>query len=326
MEPCPGGPGGFLIIVLLVERRTQGRIEKRLRERQAIGHDAHLDLMKILSLCPLILLAFSLSAAPADEALKSALVLHASFDKGLDAEFSKADPSAVMRSGGTWVPVSENEDIKLVPDAGRYGGALHFPKKGATRPSYRGEGVLGYNDRDWSATVSFWMRLDPDLDLEPGYCDPIQIVGQDSKKGFIFLEWSKDHSPRYFRYAIRPLIELWDPQGLGWENIPKETRPVVELKTAPFSRERWTHAVFTLEHLNAGKERSAGTLYLDGKKQGRIEGHDLRFAWDPASVMLVLGAAYVGYMDDLSVFDRVLTEEEVAKLHALPKGVAELRP
>ena len=45
--------------------------------------------------------------------------------------------------------------------------------------------MLGYNARSWSATVSVWLRLNPDQDLEPGYCDPIQIVGNDSKKGWL---------------------------------------------------------------------------------------------------------------------------------------------
>jgi hypothetical protein len=58
---------------------------------------------------------------------------------------------------------------------------------------------------------------------------------------------------------------------------------------------------------------------------GAIENWDLTFGWDPASVMLVLGASYVGKMDDLSVFNRALTDAEVKALHALPGGVADLR-
>lgn len=272
-------------------------------------------------------LAPSPESARADEALREALVFHASFDKGFDADFSKADPTALARSSAGLVPLAAKPDeAVLVPEGGRYGGALRFPKKGTTRPTYRGQGVLGYNDKDWNATVSLWLRLDPDKDLEPGYCDPIQIVGDDTKKGFIFLEWSKDHQPRYFRYAIRPRIELWDPEGLGWENLPEARRPMVQLKRAPFSRERWTHAVFTLERINAGKGVSAGTLYLDGKAQGRIEGFDLTFGWDPEAVLLVLGAAYVGDLDDVAAFKRVLSAAEVERLHALPGGVADLRP
>jgi len=261
-----------------------------------------------------------------EDPLRASLAFHASFDKGFDADFSRGDKACYLKTAAGLVPCVESEELKLVPEGGRHGGAIHFPKKGATRPSYRGEGMLGYNAKDWSTTVSLWLKLTPDEDLEPGYCDPIQIVGDDTKKGFIFLEWSKDHSPRYFRYAIRPLIELWDPEGLGWEVVPEPKRPMVQLKTAPFSRDRWTHAVFTLDRINAGKDVNAGTLYLDGKKQGEIKGFDLTFGWDPAAVMLVLGAAYVGHIDDLAVFDRVLSDQEVKVLHGLKKGVAELRP
>jgi hypothetical protein len=261
-----------------------------------------------------------------EDQLRASLALHASFDKGFDADFSRGDKACFLKTAAGLVPCVESEELKLVPEGGRHGGAIHFPKKGATRPTYRGEGMLGYNAKDWNTTVSLWLKLTPDEDLEPGYCDPIQIVGDDTKKGFIFLEWSKDHSPRYFRYAIRPRIELWDPEGLGWEVVPEPKRPMVQLKTAPFSRDRWTHAVFTLDRINAGKDVNAGSLYLDGKKQGEIKGFDLTFGWDPAAVMLVLGAAYVGQIDDLAVFDRVLSDQEVTLLHGLKKGVAELRP
>lgn len=284
-------------------------------------------------LSPLLVLACFASQAYADivpprpeDYLRASLVLHASFDKGFDADFSKGDKACYLKTQAGLVPCAESEEVKLAPEGGRFGGALHFPKKGTTRPSYLGDGMLGYNAKEWSTTVSLWLKLTPDEDLEPGYCDPIQIVGDDTKKGFIFLEWSKDHSPRYFRYAIRPKIELWDPEGLGWEVVPEAKRPMVQLKTAPFSRDRWTHAVFTLDRINAGKEVNGGTLYLDGKKQGEIKGFDLTFGWDPKAVMLVLGAAYVGQIDDLAVFDRALGEQEVKALHALKNGVADLRP
>lgn len=261
----------------------------------------------------------------ADEAsLKDALVLHASFDRGFDADYSSGDGASYLKTSSGLVPCVENEELKLVPGGGRHGGAIRFTKKGATRPTFRGEGVLGYNSTDWSATVSLWLKLTPDEDLEPGYCDPIQIVGDDTKKGFIFLEWSKDHSPRYFRYAIRPRIELWDPEGLGWEVVPEAKRPMVQLKSAPFSRDRWTHAVFVLDRINAGREVNAGSLYLDGNKQGEIKGFDLAFGWDPKAVMLVLGAAYVGQIDDLAVFNRALGDDEVKSLHGLESGVGGL--
>jgi hypothetical protein len=272
----------------------------------------------------LLLLCLSLPAL-AQDALKSSLVFHASFDTGLDADFSKGDKTCLVKKGKELVPCVPNDDVKLAPGGGKFGGGLHFPKKGATRPQFSGVGMLGYHDKSWNATVSVWLRLTPDKDLEPGYCDPVQIVGDDSKKGFIFLEWSKDETPRFFRFAIRPLFDIWNPTNIPWDQIPFDKRPMVQVANAPFSRDTWTHAVFTLDKLNDKSAKSAGSLFLNGKLQGRIENWDLSFGWDPASVALVLGASYVGHLDDLAVFDRTLSDAEVEQLYKLDGGVGSLR-
>jgi hypothetical protein len=266
------------------------------------------------------------AAAQSVENLSRALAFHASFDKGLDADFSRGERACFVRTKQGLVPAAFNEELKHLPGDGRFGGGLHFTKKGATQPRYKGADVLGYNDKSWSATVSVWLRLDPDKDLEPGYCDPVQIVGDDSKKGFIFLEWSKDETPREFRFAIRPRIELWNPNGLDWAKMTDAQRPAVNLRRAPFSRERWTHAVFTLENLNDKANKPVGRLYLNGQLQGKIENWDLTLGWNPDAVQLVLGAAYVGHLDDLAVFNRAFSDAEVKQLFALKNGVRELHP
>jgi hypothetical protein len=264
--------------------------------------------------------------AEADAKLSKSLTLHVSFDKGLDADFSRGDNKCYVQQGPKLVPAQPNEDVKLVADAGRFGGAVRFPKKGTTRPSYKDGGVLGYNAKSWSASVSAWLRLDPDKDLQPGYCDPVQIIGDDNKKGYIFLEWSKDENPRLFRYAIRPLFPIWNPKNLAWHDIPAAKKPMVEVARAPFSRDKWTHVVFTLENVNDKKHPPVGRLYLNGKLQGAIEKWTMTFDWDPAKVLLVLGANYVGHMDDLAVFDRPLTDAEVERIYNLKNGVRQLYP
>lgn len=278
----------------------------------------------LLTLLTTSLLPFTV-AAQNTAALKQALTFHASFDKGFDADFSRGEKGALARTKQGTVPLAANEELQLVP-GGRFGGGLHFTKKGSTQPRFKGAGVLGYNDKNWSATVSVWLRLDPDKDLAPGYCDPLQIVGDDTKKGFIFLEWSKDETPREFRFAIRPKIELWNPNGLDWAKMTDVQRPAVNLRRAPFSREAWTHAVFTLENVNDKAKKPVGKLWLNGKLVGKIENWDLTLGWNPDAVALVLGASYVGHLDDLAVFNRALTDAEVKQLHGLKNGVRELHP
>ena len=265
-----------------------------------------------------------LDAASRDK-LSSALTLHASFDKGLDADFSRGDRICYVKKGAELHRAEANDDAKLLPEAGRFGGALHFTKKSSFQPAFKDAGVLGYNDKNWNSTVSVWLRLNPDLDLEPGYCDPVQIVGDDGKKGFIFLEFSKDETPRYFRYAIRPLFHIWNPDNVTWADIPFDKRPMVQVDRPPFTREAWTHVVFTLENVNNKTGPQAGRLYLNGELKGSIENWDLTFGWDPSQVLLVLGASYVGHMDDLAVFNRVLSDEEVKQLFGLKNGVRDLQ-
>ncbi|MDO8539460.1 MAG: LamG-like jellyroll fold domain-containing protein [Opitutaceae bacterium] len=279
--------------------------------------------------CPLLPAAQPRAPEPVRAALGQALTFHASFDHGLNADFARGDRvlysysnSKERAQGGiTGLP---DDTIKIAPGAGRFGDALHFTKKNNVRPFFKDGGNIGYRTSDWSYTVSVWLRITPDTDLEPGYCDPVQFVGNDTNKGFIFLEWDKDSNPRYFRYAIRPLLEIWDPGKVGWAKLPFDRRPMVQVERAPFSNTRWTHVVFTAEHINSKSPKPVGRLYLDGRRQGAIENWDLTLGWTPESALLVLGAAYVGHMDELAIFNRGLGDDEVKVLFNLPNGVREL--
>lgn len=257
--------------------------------------------------------------------LSRSLAFHASFDQGLDADVARGDKGCYVKQGNRVSPAVANEEVALVSD-GRFGGSLHFTKKGTTRPQFEGTKNLSYDEKNWNGTVSLWLRLTPHKDLEPGYCDPLQIIGDDSKKGFIFLEWSKDETPRFFRYAIRPLVSIWNPNNVPWDEIPFEKRPMVQVSNAPFRRDRWTHVAFTYHHVNDLPAKPNGSLFIDGVRQGAIEGWDLRLGWDPSRVLIVLGASYVGYLDDLAVFDRSLTDAEIKQVFELSKGIVELHP
>lgn len=256
--------------------------------------------------------------------LFGSLSLHASFDNQLAADFARGDRTCYYRDRTNLRRAKANKDAMLVAEAGRFGGSLHFPQKSTFRPQYKNANVVGYNRTDWNATVSVWLRLNPDKDLEPGYCDPIQIIGSDSKKGYVFLEFSKDETPRFFRYAIRPLFKIWNPDNVAWAEIPFAKRPMVQVERPPFAGDQWTHVVFTVENVNDKSEKQTGRLYINGELQGAIENWDLTFDWEPAKVYLVLGAAYVGHMDDLAVFNRALSSDEVKQVFELSGGIGEI--
>lgn len=261
-------------------------------------------------------------------ALRPALLLHASFDGRVDADFAVGDPRLYHAPNGKRAEakpgLASDGLVLLEAGAGRHGDALRFTKKVSPTIFFHGEKNLGYRTNGWSGAVSLWLRLDPDQDLEPGYCDPLQFVAQGWDEGNMFIEFSKDHTPRHFRYAILPVKSTWNPNNRGWEEIPDKERPMVPVYQPSFKRDRWTHVVFCFGNINSGEKNGWGRLYLDGVDQGAFENWAIAFNWDVASSALTLGLSYVGWIDDVAVFNRPLTAGEVAAVHGLEGGLKRL--
>lgn len=279
-----------------------------------------------IALTSLVTVAGSFTSNAADAShLRHALLLHASFDRGVDADFAIGDPKLYSAPTGNRSQarpgLPESNVVVHAQGEGRYGHALQFTKKMRPTVFFRGEKNLGYNTNGWSGAVSLWLRLDPDKDLQPGYCDPLQFVAQGWDEGNMFIEFSKDHTPRHFRYAILPVKKTWNPTNRGWEEIPDKDRPMVPVYKPPFRHESWTHVVFCFGNINSGRKDGFGRLYLDGKDQGAFENWPIAFNWDVPQSALTLGLSYVGWIDDIAVFNRPLTGEEVDAIYKLKEGV-----
>lgn len=262
-------------------------------------------------------------------ALRDALTFHAPFDGSADASFGRGDKrihtAADRNLRDSAQPGLPGEDlVRIVKNAGRFGDALEFRQKMKPLVFFRGGDNLGYKPRDWQGSVSLWIRLDPDKDLEPGYCDPFQIYAQAWTEGNLFVEFSKDHTPRHFRFGVMAVTKFWNPHNRKYEEMPESERPIVPVHTPPFTRERWTHVLVTFANINSGQADGRGTLYLDGKKQGTFNGWNNTFNWDVTKSTLTLGLYYIGLIDDVAVFDRELTDDEVRTVFALPGGVGTL--
>lgn len=284
------------------------------------------------TLRPILLALIALPAIPlaaaessAASALRGALLLHASFDKGLDADFAVGDPKLYTAPTGSRTQTRPGlPDSNLVvhaKGAGRHDDALHFTRRMKPLVFFNGVKNLGYNTNGWSGAVSVWLRLDPDKDLQPGYCDPLQFVAQNWDQGNMFIEFSKDHTPRHFRYAILPVKKSWNPTNRPWEDIAEKERPMVPVHKPPFSHDGWTHVVFCFGNINSGKSDGFGRLYLDGKDQGAFENWLIPFNWEEDKSALALGLSYIGWMDDVAVFNRPLTGEEVRLIYGLKDGL-----
>jgi hypothetical protein len=252
--------------------------------------------------------------------LASALLFHAGFDGGARADFGAGDRS-VYQGPGT--PLKEStpglpESVEIVKGGGKFGDALRFAKRIRPVIHYKAAKHVAWSEGDFQGTVSMWLQLDPEKDLEPGYCDPIQLTDKKWDDACLWLDFSKDETPRLFRLGVFPDTPEWNPKKE--KNAP---RPEIIVKRHPFARGRWTHVVFTWERFNGGRDDAVARLYLDGALQGELRGRKT-YSWELSKAAIVLGMNYVGLYDDLAVFSRPLSPEEVVALGRLEGGVRPL--
>ncbi len=128
----------------------------------------------------------------------AAVLLHAPFDGTLDATKAAGDPKLYSAMNGNrkeaQAGLPADDLVVHAKGTGKFGDALRFTKKMKPVVFFRGEKNLGFHPKNWSGAVSVWLKLDPDKDLEPGYCDPLQLVAQAWGAGNMFIEFSKKHA------------------------------------------------------------------------------------------------------------------------------------
>lgn len=242
-------------------------------------------------------------------------IFHAPFDKTTAARVSVGDGRMWVAEGmeRKQTRVAEGlPEVTIAAGQGRSGDALRFAAKTKQVVFYQGI-ESGYRPQDWSGSVAVWLKLDPDRDLEPGFCDPLQITERAWNDAAFFMDFDKV-LPRDFRLGVFADFAKWNPQEIAWDDFPVADRPMVVVKQPPFSADQWTHVCFTWQDVNASRQQAATChLYLNGLHQGSYS-RPLQFTWDPERAAIMLGLNYIGLMDDLMVFDRPLTAPQVQRL------------
>lgn len=272
-------------------------------------------LLAVVSL--LLLLPELQSADPTDS-----LIFLATFDHGMDAELGAdrrlrtADTleRKTIRSGNT------RTDVRRVAEqtGTRRGAVLRFIGLDTERITLFSGTNAGYREQDWEGTVSFWLKLNPDEDLAPGYCDPIQLTDSRWNDGSFFVDFDKD-LPRVFRLGVFSEYAFWNPLDTPWEKVSNAERPMVVVTKPPFARTEWTHVAWTFRGINASDGSAAeATLFLNGQVSGKLQ-RPLQLKWDVQNSAIMLGIAYTGDFDELAIFNRCLEPVEVKQITELQR-------
>nr|MBX2875780.1 polysaccharide deacetylase family protein [Saprospiraceae bacterium] len=150
--------------------------------------------------------------------LREALSFCSTFDHGFGADFARGDARIYGAPAYDQVdlatPFMIPEEVGLATDRGRFGNALEFKRKGKSVIFYPSEGNIAYNKTNWSGTISLWLSLNPEMDLAPGYTDPIQITDVGYDDAALWVDFS-NKNPREFRMGVYGDVKVWNPDKLS---------------------------------------------------------------------------------------------------------------
>ena len=215
-------------------------------------------------------------------------------------------------------------DAEITRGSGRFGNALAFTKQNTLAIFYNAEHNVAYSRSNWSGTVSFWLSLDPAVDLPPRFNDPIQITDSSAADGAVWVDFTNPN-PRQFRLGVFGDRAVWNPENIPLSKYPPQfTQRIVVVQSPPFAGGKWTHVVITHDRLGGGQ--GTAKLYLDGKLEGTTASIAEPFTLDVSKTTIRLGVNYAGLFDELAIFNRAMTDSEIQRLYALDTGVSSLHP
>jgi hypothetical protein len=272
-----------------------------------------------------------LAAGEAEEAaLRKAVTFYASFDEAVKGDFGgdltvftgvrpspdAARPAPAPRRGfnAKIFSISRNKGIAggclkasdVLPDNDR----ILFPARGN----------IAFKKGGWGGAVSFWIKTDADKMLKTKFCDPVQITEKGANNGGIWVDFN-DAKPRSLRHGAFPFV----PEGKVSVKEDDAHAPMVRVPGIGFRAGDWHHLVVSWRNFDTGKKNAVSALYIDGQEIGAVKGFEIGMNWNLDKTGIYVAVNYVGLLDELAIFSRPLTLEEVRLLQNKPTVLIPLK-
>lgn len=266
---------------------------------------------------------------PEGNNLRKAVSFYASFDESLRGDFGNGGlslstrfDSATEKGAFDFEPGFDPRLFRIAKQRGVQGGALEvtgvLPRRG--RVFYPAKGNIAYRPEGWGGAVSFWLNTDPNKSLQTPFCDPVQITEKGAGNGGVWCDFP-DVKPRDMRLGAFPAVPL------GGKPIPETApdAPLVRMVNVGFQVGEWHHVVLSWTDFDSGKPNASAVLFVDGKRIGDLRDREIAMRWNLDKTGIYIALSYIGLMDEFAVFQRALTDDEVALLHRVPDLLAELK-
>ena len=266
---------------------------------------------------------------PMTKDILAAVSLYASFDERVAADFGGGELAFSTRfnhetEAGRFVvqPGFDDKVFQIAKGQGISGGAL-WPQDvlpGNGRIFLPAKGNIGYRAGGWGGSVSFWLNTDPNTLLKTRFCDPVQITQKGANDGGLWFDFN-DAMPRDARMGFFPAVAPGKPAA-------KESdagAPLVRVPAVGFKSGEWHHVVLSWRNFDTGRADAAAGLYIDGKFNRGMMDATIAMEWDIEKTGIYVAVNYLGLLDELAVYHRMLTDAEIASLYAEPGMLARLK-
>lgn len=265
-----------------------------------------------------------------EAALRQALTLYASFDDEVRMDRGRGDATPGTRSVDpadkkkfVFTRGFDPQCFRILKHKGIAGGCLQavdLPSRSG-RLFFPAKGNVAYQPHTaWGGAFSVWINTDPNQMLKTPFCDPVLITQKGFNNGSIWTHFN-DAMPRALQSGTYPSIP--DSQEPLPEDAP--SAPLTRLPNVRFKAGEWHHLVLSWNNLNSGKKDGTHTLWVDGEKVGTLKDYAIGMDWDIERSRIYFAVNLVGLLDELAVFSRPLTGEEVLLLYRRP-GVLKSGP
>ena len=129
----------------------------------------------------------------------------------------------------------------------------------------------------------------------------------------IWVDFTKEN-PRDFRLGVIEDRDAWNPNPEGPDNEnPIFMDLLVRMDEHPFNRESWTHVLVNYSGLNSKSGKA--DLFVNGSLVGTRDSISNPFTWEIENSNIYIGLSYIGLFDELSLYNRYLTNEEINALY-----------
>ncbi len=276
------------------------------------------------------MVALSSSSVGAADLLK-AVTFYASFDTAVKGDFGGGELTLSTRSNhkteqGVFVFEKgfPEKAFRIAPGKGISGGALEavdvLPDNG--RIFFPAKENIAYKKGGWSGALSMWINHDPDTQLKTGFCDPVQITQKGAGNGAIWIDYNDAKPNRNLRMGTFPAVAEGRPP---LQESHEAFSPMLWVDKPGLKVGDWHHVALIWRNFDTGKSDARATLYLDGKLAGEIKkDYPISMDWDLDKAGIYIAVNYIGLMDELALFNRALTEDEIGILRSQPAVLSSL--